>query len=123
MDIENYALIATRIKNMDKIQTNVNQWNFLKLSSLLLNFVVYYCEKNRIMATWGDAYRDPRCPYGSEVSRHHQRLAIDINLIKDGVLIKGSEGHEDIGMFWLSLDKRCTWGGAWSDYNHYSYLE
>lgn len=30
--------------------------------------------------TLGDAYRDPRCPYGSRSSRHKSRLAIDLNL-------------------------------------------
>jgi|GEM_PF-4792231 len=30
--------------------------------------------------TLGDAYRDPRCPYGSEVSLHKKRLAIDLNI-------------------------------------------
>ena len=103
--------------------TNKEQFEFFRLSAIFLNYVVYYCMKNGMVATWGDAYRDKRCPYGSERSRHHDRLAIDINLIKDGQLIHDDTGHKDLGQFWLGLDKDCSWGGSFNDFNHYSYLE
>ena len=108
---------------MPKIQTNKNQHEFLCLVGLLLLFAKNYCEQNGYLMTGGDLYRDPRCPYGSEKSRHHMRLAIDINLIKNGKLIRNDEGHRDLGAFWLSLSPKCSWGGRWSDFNHYSYLE
>jgi hypothetical protein len=68
--------------------------------------------------TFGDAYRDPRCPYGSEVSFHHKRLAIDLNLFRDGQWLKKTEDHRPLGEYWESLGG--TWGGRWGDGNHYS---
>lgn len=68
--------------------------------------------------TLGDAYRDPRCPYGSEVSFHHKRLAIDINLFKDGRFLSSTKAHEPLGTWWESIGG--TWGGRFSDGNHYS---
>ena len=43
--------------------------------------------------TLGDAYRDPRCPYGSKDSDHHRRLAIDLNLFKNGVYLTRTKDH------------------------------
>ena len=67
--------------------------------------------------TLGDAYRDPRCPYGSEVSLHKLRLAIDLNLFKDGKYLADGSGHDELHDLWDS------WGGAKrikNDLNHYS---
>ena len=68
--------------------------------------------------TLGDTYRDPRCPYGSEVSLHKLRLAIDLNLFWEGVWLTRTEDHESLGLFWESLGG--SWGGRFSDGNHYS---
>ena len=74
--------------------------------------------------TLGDAYRDPRCPYGSEVSLHKERLAIDLNLYKreggQWVYLKETTDHRLLGEWWESLDSECAWGGRFSDGNHYS---
>jgi hypothetical protein len=74
--------------------------------------------------TLGDAYRDPRCPYGSEVSLHKQRLAIDLNLftISNGEwkYLSKTEDHKILGKWWEELDPDCAWGGHFSDGNHYS---
>jgi hypothetical protein len=105
------------------LQTNKNQFEFLRLMSIFQAYLVQYCLEHGYMATYGDTYRDPRCPYGSEVSSHHMRLAMDINLIKNRKLIRNSQGHRDLGKFWKSLSHKCTWGGDWGDYNHYSFLE
>lgn len=79
-------------------------------------------------ATLGDAYRDPRLhgPMGSKVgygaanSVHKERLAIDLNLFKNGVFLQSSEDHKPFGEFWESMGG--TWGGRFStpDGNHYS---
>ena len=50
-------------------------------------------------------------------SCHYVRLAIDINLFKDGVWLKDGSGHDELHDFWLKL------GGAKpvpGDLNHYS---
>lgn len=68
--------------------------------------------------TLGDAYRDPRCPYGSEVSLHRSRLAIDLNLFRNGRYLSSTDSHRELGEWWESIGG--TWGGRFSDGNHYS---
>jgi hypothetical protein len=101
-------------------QLNDKQINFARLIPRLIDkaFELGYA------VTLGDAYRDPRCPYGSEVSLHKQRLAIDLNLFrKEGtqwVFCPNTEDHKVLGEFWESLDSDCAWGGRFKDGNHYS---
>lgn len=74
----------------------------------------------------GDAYRDPRAfgeigkviAYGHPKSGHKQRLAIDLILEKDGVMLTETKDHEPFGVYWESLGG--TWGGRFKDGNHYS---
>jgi len=58
-------------------------------------------------------------------SFHYRRLAIDLNLFKDGVWLRKTEDHQLLGMFWKSIGG--TWGGDWpgkgADGNHYSWGE
>lgn len=76
--------------------------------------------------TIGDAFRDPRVfgvvgeskGYGHSRSAHKQRLAIDLNLYKDGVWLTRTEDHMTLGKWWES--KGGTWGGRFQDGNHYS---
>ena len=76
--------------------------------------------------TLGDAYRDPRVfgamgkkgGYGEKNSAHKQRLAIDLNLFRDGVYLLGTESHRPLGEWWETQGG--TWGGRFSDGNHYS---
>lgn len=71
--------------------------------------------------TFGDAYRDSRCPYGSTTSAHHDRMAIDLNLFKDGIYLQDTIDHEPLGLFWVSIGG--IWGGNFSnmDGNHYEW--
>lgn len=59
--------------------------------------------------TLGDAYRDPRADYGSKSSRHKMRLAIDLNLFKDGIYLTETESHLRLGEWWM--DQGGIWGG------------
>lgn len=78
--------------------------------------------------TFGDAYRDPRMhgelgetkegAYGRRKSLHKVRLAIDLNLFKDGVYLTATEDHQPLGEYWESMGG--TWGGRFDDGNHYS---
>lgn len=76
--------------------------------------------------TLGDAYRDPRVhgdmgvrkSYSHPRSAHKIRLAIDLNLFRDGEYLEGSEAHMQLGEFWESIGG--TWGGRFGDGNHYS---
>lgn len=67
--------------------------------------------------TLGDAYRDPRCPYGSRSSKHKSRLAIDLNLFYKGEYLTTTEAHRPLGEWWESQGG--IWGGRFNDGNHY----
>lgn len=69
--------------------------------------------------TLGDAYRDPRCPYGSKSSRHRSRLAIDLNLFRDGKYLKKTNHHQELGEWWEQQGG--IWGGRFNDGNHYEW--
>lgn len=72
--------------------------------------------------TLGDCFRDARCTYGSKYSAHKKRLAIDINLFKDGKYLTRTKDHKALGKFWESLGG--IWGGRrWGDGNHYEWPE
>ena len=78
--------------------------------------------------TFGDLYRDPRSHgavgtrgvYGSAYSCHKSRLAIDLNLFKDGKYLTRTEDHRELGEWWESQNSLCCWGGRFNDGNHYS---
>jgi len=79
--------------------------------------------------TLGDAYRDPRAPYGSKSSRHRQRLAIDLNLFVGLTnprskktkwhYVTSTEKHKPLGKYWESIGG--IWGGRFDDGNHYEW--
>lgn len=76
--------------------------------------------------TLGDAYRDPRVfgkmgerqGYGESRSAHKQRLAIDLNLFKEGKFLSTTEDHRPLGEWWEAQGG--AWGGRFQDGNHYS---
>jgi hypothetical protein len=92
----------------------------------MLAELINYAYSNGYELTLGDAFRDPRLHgevgvkkgYGHFKSAHKQRLAIDLNLFKDGKYLTSTEAHKPLGEFWESLGG--TWGGRFNDGNHYS---
>lgn len=88
-----------------------------------------FAKQNGYELTLGDGYRDPRVfgqlgeekGYGHPYSYHKKRLAIDLNLFRDGVWLTKTEDHRPLGEFWESIGG--SWGGRWEDGNHYSYGE
>ena len=83
--------------------------------------------------TFGDAwsrsgyklYDKNKYPYRPHKrgSFHYKRLAIDLNLFKDGKYLRSTEDHRPLGEFWESIGG--TWGGRFKnkDGNHYSWEE
>lgn len=69
------------------------------------------------MVSGGDLWRHPDAPYGSKSSRHKSRLAIDLNLFKDGEYLTSTAAHQELGEWWESLGG--IWGGRFNDGNHY----
>lgn len=45
-------------------------------------------------------------------SQHLKKLAIDLNLMKDGALATAKQIH-DLGKWWESRDPLNRWGGSW----------
>lgn len=75
--------------------------------------------------TLGEAWRPPaqaaanaRNGTGIANSLHIDRLAVDLNLYKDGKWLDKTEDHKPLGEWWESVGG--TWGGRFKDGNHYS---
>lgn len=78
----------------------------------------------------GDLFRDPRVHgamgvkigYGARNSCHKLKLAIDLNLFKDGNWQTHTSDHEELGTWWKQQHPLCRWGGDFRkpDGNHYS---
>lgn len=65
--------------------------------------------------TFGDAYATTGHRDGS---LHYSRLAVDLNLFRDGVYLTETEDHKELGEFWEAIGG--SWGGRFNDGNHYS---
>lgn len=99
------------------------QERFTRMLLNLLSFI-YTIEGHEVRL--GDAFRDPRVHgemgvkvgYGHAKSAHKLKLAIDLNIFKDGKLITDTEGHRVFGEYWESIGG--SWGGRFNDGNHYS---
>ena len=73
------------------------------------------------------AYRPPEVAayyasigVGIRNSLHTLKLAIDLNLFKDGVWLRNTMDHERFGEWWERQHPLCRWGGRFGDGNHYS---
>lgn len=82
--------------------------------------------------TFGECYRSPeeaarlaKAGKGIAKSLHTSRLAIDLNLFKNGKYLTSTESHRPLGEWWESLTGHgvtTRWGGSFttrSDGNHY----
>lgn len=80
--------------------------------------------------TWGETWRPPEMAAiyaaqhkGIKNSLHTQRLAVDLNLFKNGTFLTTVKDYESIGLYWEGLsgpDWQCTWGGRFGDADHFS---
>lgn len=95
------------------------QSQFVKMVVLL----IVKAEELGYELTFGDAFRSPEeCKrQGKPNSVHGLRLAIDLNLFKDGIYLSSTKSHEPLGIYWKSLSPLCKWGGDFGDGNHYSF--
>lgn len=60
---------------------------------------------------------------GISASLHTQRLAVDINLFRDGKWLSKTEDYEPLGAWWEKQCIICKWGGRFKrqDGNHFSF--
>jgi hypothetical protein len=95
----------------------------------LVGQLIEHAYANGFEFTFAEAYRTPEqarlnAQSGAGVSKslHIIRLAIDLNLFKDGVYLTTSDAHRPLGEYWESLAPDCCWGGRFTrpDGNHYS---
>lgn len=104
----------------------------MKLREKQSKFVVYvvlliqYAHAKGYEITFGDAHRskEEATRLGFPNSLHTKRLAIDLNLFKDGVYLRKSQEYKELGEFWESLSGEgitCSWGGRFNDGNHFSF--
>jgi hypothetical protein len=97
---------------------------------LLVSTLIRHAYEMGYEFTFGECYRTPaqaaiNAKDGVGISRslHTQRLAIDLNLFRDGKFLTESEYHKPLGEFWKTLHPLCRWGGDFKprpDGNHYS---
>jgi hypothetical protein len=83
---------------------------------LLLAHLILYAYNQGYELTGGDLWARDGHIFRSA---HYDRLAIDLNLFKDGVWLTKTSDHEFLGEYWESLDPDCEWGGHFADGNHY----
>lgn len=100
------------------------QEEFLYLVGKLINKIYELGYKGRL----GEGLRTPEqaAIYASKGkgianSLHTAKLAIDINVFKDGVWLTEGEQFKELGEYWESLSPRCNWGGRFNDGNHFSF--
>jgi hypothetical protein len=89
------------------------QSEFVRMVGLLIN----YATLQGYELTFGDAFASSG---HTKESFHYKRLAIDLNLFKDGEYLTETQDHKSLGLFWESIGG--TWGGRFKnpDGNHYS---
>lgn len=97
---------------------------FARLVGTLLGYI--YQEGFECTLDW--CYRPPEVAayyadlgIGIRSSLHTIKLAIDLNLFKDGVWLRSTEDHRPIGEWWETQHPLCRWGGRFGDGNHYSF--
>jgi hypothetical protein len=106
-----------------------------RLFTRLVGILIEYAYQQGYELTFGEAERKPAQASANESagkgisnSLHIVRLAIDLNLFKDGQWLTLSEYHNPLGVFWKNLHPLCRWGGDFKDSlgrpkpdgNHYS---
>jgi hypothetical protein len=100
-----------------------------RLFTRLVAKLIEHAYETGYQLTFGEAFRTPeqaalnaKVGKGITQSLHGMRLAIDLNLFRNGEYLTDSEAHRPLGEYWKTLHPDCCWGGDFSrpDGNHYS---
>lgn len=81
----------------------------------MISTLIIFADAQGYELTFGDAWAHDG---HKDDSLHYDRLAIDLNLFKDGKYLIRTEDHIILGEFWESMGG--SWGGRYEDGNHYS---
>jgi len=91
--------------------------------AFLVARLIIFAKENGYEITLGHALRDPDSTIGIKDSLKKKKLAIDLNLFKDGKYLTKTESHKLLGEWWERQHLHCRWGGRWEDGNHYEFTE
>ncbi len=98
--------------------------------TFLVARLIIFANENGYELTFGNAFRSfeeaerlARLGKGIKDSLHTKRLAIDLNLFKNGEYLTTTEAHRLLGEWWERQHELCRWGGRWEDGNHYELTE
>ena len=101
-----------------------------RLFTSLVGELIEFAYARGYELTFGEALRTPEQAKlnaekgtGISTSLHISRLAIDLNLFRDGKFLTTSDDHRELGVYWKTLHPLCRWGGDFRpkpDGNHYS---
>jgi len=81
----------------------------------MIALLIQFAYQQGYEITFGDAWANSG---HKQDSNHYIRLAIDLNLFKNGSYLTSTKSHELLGLFWESIGG--CWGGRFKDGNHYS---
>jgi len=87
----------------------------------LTAYLILFANQRGYEVTYGDAWAHEEDGRHKANSKHYQRLAVDLNLFRNGKYLMRTEDHRELGEYWESLDPECVWGGRFEDGNHYQY--
>lgn len=59
--------------------------------------------------------------HGIVHSVHRLRLAVDLNLFKDGKYLDDTADYLPFGTWWKAQNPEARWGGDWGDADHFSF--
>lgn len=102
------------------------QRRFLPLVAKLIDWTYaqgYELTAGELYRTAEQAALNAKIGAGIAHSLHMQRLAVDLQLFKDGAYLTDSTAYKPLGEFWKTLDPDCCWGGDFTtrvDGNHFS---
>lgn len=86
---------------------------------LMVAELITFAYDNGYELTFGDAYRSPDVKYGHKKSLHRKRLAIDLNLFRNGKYLTKTKDYILLGEYWETI-LGGSWGGRFKDGNHFS---
>lgn len=101
------------------------QTKFALNVSALIKFIFdigYQCTLGEAERTKEQAELNAKTGKGIANSLHCKRLAIDLNLFKDGKYLTEKKDYEQAGVFWERLHPDNRWGGRFTklvDSNHF----
>lgn len=116
---------------MSELTLGQKQRLHVRLTSMLIEHAYlhgYELTWGQTTRTEAEAAANATSGAGIAKSLHIQKLAVDLNLFKDGHFLQNSEDHAPLGAFWKGLHPLCRWGGDFKDKlgrpkpdgNHYS---